>query len=143
MQTGRSGRSSRTAIAMVQAADLRNRDHHPSRERITDGALRTKCWMADLHDRIRVSQQRATEVHDQIISIGRELVDAREVTQACSLFDPVWETLAPREQARVLHLLIERVDYDGENGNVSITFHPTGIRTLTQQHREEATCPTN
>jgi hypothetical protein len=27
-------------------------------------------------------------------------------------------------------LLIERVDYDGEQGQVSITFHPTGLQTM-------------
>ena len=30
-------------------------------------------------------------------------------------------------------LLIEQVDHDGRQGNVSITFHPTGIRTLMQE----------
>ncbi|MCP4593914.1 MAG: recombinase family protein [bacterium] len=98
--------------------------------------------MADLHDRIHGSEQRATEVREQIIRLGRELVDAREVAQACSRFEPVWDTFAPREQARILHLLIERVDYDGENGNVVITFHPTGIKTLANELSEEvAICP--
>jgi len=34
------------------------------------------------------------------------------------------------------------VDYDGENGNVSITFHPMGIKTLADELCEEVTvCP--
>ncbi len=43
--------------------------------------------------------------------------------------------LTPKEQVRVLELLIERVEYDGEAGTVSVTFRPTGIRALegTQQ----------
>ena len=93
--------------------------------------------MADLHDRIRNTEQRATEVRDQIIVLSRELVDAREVGQACSMFDPVWETLTAREQARILHLLIQHVDYDGENGNVSITFHATGIKTLADELNQQ------
>jgi site-specific DNA recombinase len=35
---------------------------------------------------------------------------------------------------------VERVDYDGAQGKVSITFHPTGIKTLAEElahHREE------
>jgi len=94
--------------------------------------------MADIQDRIRVAEQRATEVRDKIIRMGRELVDGREVAQACSLFEPVWDTLASREQARILHLLIQRVDYDGVKGNISITFHPTGIKTLADELSEEA-----
>ncbi|GMV96225.1 MAG: hypothetical protein AMXMBFR83_05930 [Phycisphaerae bacterium] len=95
--------------------------------------------LADVQERIRVAEQRASEVRDRIIRAGRELVDAQEVAQACSLFEPVWETLAPREQARILHLFIQRVDYDGANGNVSITFHPTGIKTLADELNEAVT----
>jgi len=89
--------------------------------------------MADVQDRIKFTEQRATEVREQIVALSRELVDAREVGQACSLFDPLWDTLTAREQARILHLLIERIDYDGVNGTVSITFHPTGIKTLADE----------
>jgi hypothetical protein len=51
-------------------------------------------------------------------------------------FDGVWDTLQPREQARVIELLIESVVWDGEAESVSITFQPTGIKTLAA--REEA-----
>jgi site-specific DNA recombinase len=96
--------------------------------------------MADAQDRIKIAEQRTTEVREQIVALSRELVDAREVGEACSLFDPLWETLTAREQARILHLLIERIDYDGVNGTVSITFHPTGIKTLADElAQQEAT----
>src|SRR5256885_6125659 len=42
-----------------------------------------------------------------------------------------------KEQARVIELLVERVDYDGKNGTVSITFHQAGIRTLAQEQGHE------
>ena len=42
----------------------------------------------------------------------------------------MWESLSPREQARLLHLLVERVDYDGRDGTISITFHASGIKAL-------------
>lgn len=93
--------------------------------------------IADVQDRIRTSEKRVTELREQIIGLSRELVDAREVAEACSLFDPVWETLSPREQARILHLLIERVDYDGPKGKVAITFHATGIKTLSKELNHE------
>jgi site-specific DNA recombinase len=89
--------------------------------------------MADIQDRIRTADQRATDVREQILALSRELVDAREVGEACSLFDPLWETLSAREQARILHLLVQRVDYDGPNGKVTIAFHPTGIKTLSDE----------
>ncbi len=38
--------------------------------------------------------------------------------------------MTPGEQARVVGLLVSRVDYDGAGGKVSITFHPLGLKTL-------------
>jgi site-specific DNA recombinase len=49
------------------------------------------------------------------------------------LFAPVWQGLSPGEQARVLGLLVQRVDYDGARGTVSITFHPAGIQALADE----------
>ena len=57
--------------------------------------------------------------------------------QEVAAFDPVWDSLTLREQSRLLHLLIERVDYDGRTGDISITFHPTGIKTLAAELAEK------
>ncbi len=92
--------------------------------------------VADLQDRIRAIEQRATQVREEMIALGRQLVDEKEVAQALSLFDPIWETLSPREQVRIIRLLVERVNYDGEKGTVSVTFHPTGIKTLAEELEE-------
>jgi len=92
--------------------------------------------VADLQERIRAAEQRSTRVREELIALGRELVDEKEVARALAVFDPVWETLAPREQARVIRLLVQRVDYDGEKGTVSVTFHPAGIKMLSREFAE-------
>jgi site-specific DNA recombinase len=89
--------------------------------------------MAELQERIQADERRATQLREEIIRLSRQNIDERELASALSLFDPVWDTLAPREQRRVLQLLIERVDYDGEKSTVSITFHPAGIKTLADE----------
>lgn len=73
-----------------------------------------------------------------IVALSREMIDEREVEAALSVFSPVWDTLSPREQARIIHLLVERVDYDGKRGTIAVTFRPTGIKSLAQQHEEVA-----
>ena len=42
-------------------------------------------------------------------------------------------SLTSAEQARVLGLLVERVDYDGSQSKVTISFHPTGVRALADE----------
>lgn len=98
-----------------------------------DGTTPATTRLADLQERIRVTERRATEIREQVIALSHTLVDEREVAKAMSVFDPVWDSLTPREQTRVVQLLVERVDYDGSNGKVIVTFHPNGIRTLADE----------
>jgi hypothetical protein len=44
------------------------------------------------------------------------------VTTAPAQFDPVRDALRAREQAELLLLLIERVDYDSVGGGIKICF---------------------
>lgn len=86
--------------------------------------------LADLQERTRTAERRATEIREQIRAITARTIDHSEVTAAMAKFDPVWKSLTPREQARVIELLVERVDYDGEHGKVAVTFHTDGIRNF-------------
>ena len=86
--------------------------------------------LAELQDRIRLAERRQTEVREELIVLTQRMVDVHEVETALSNFDPVFESLCPSEQTRLVQLLIERIAYDGANAIISITFHPTGIKTL-------------
>ena len=84
-----------------------------------------------------MAERRATDVREELIALGRQLVDEKDAVRALALFEPVWDALSPREQVRVVQLLVERVDYDGAKGTVSITFHPTGIRSLAEDMKQK------
>jgi site-specific DNA recombinase len=89
--------------------------------------------LADLHERIGTCEGRVKKVREQIQAVHGQIVDRDEAALALSAFDPVWGSLTPREQARVVGLLVERVDYDGGRGKVAIAFRPAGIRTLARE----------
>jgi site-specific DNA recombinase len=44
--------------------------------------------------------------------------------------EPSWDQLTPAEQGRLVCLLVARVDYDGAQSKLAITFHPLGLKTL-------------
>jgi hypothetical protein len=50
------------------------------------------------------------------------------VIEALGALDPVWDELYPAEQARILRLLIERIDVAPDG--ISVTLHAAGIRSL-------------
>ena len=86
--------------------------------------------LADAHERIRDAERRVTEIDCELATLDGDLVDEGEVAATLADFDAVWDCLAPREQSRVIELLVERVAYDGAGGNISITFRASGIKTL-------------
>jgi DNA invertase Pin-like site-specific DNA recombinase len=51
-----------------------------------------------------------------------------DVIEVLGALEPVWDELYPAEQARILRLLIERVDVAPDG--VSVTLHAAGIRSL-------------
>lgn len=96
--------------------------------------------LAAINAQIAKAERKVTEVREQATTLRCQSVGQSDVASALALFDPMWEQLVPKEQARVIQLLVERVDYDGKQGTVSITFHPSGMRSLAleQQGHEVA-----
>jgi hypothetical protein len=44
-----------------------------------------------------------------------------------------WNALPPQQRVSLIQRLIERVDYDGVAGQVSVTFHASAIHMLAQE----------
>jgi site-specific DNA recombinase len=95
--------------------------------------------LADLNERIGLAEGRLARVKEQVTTIRRQSVNEGEAAEALRAFGPLWDELTPTERNRMVGLLVQRVDYDGATGRVTIAFHPTGIRTLAEQntHRDE------
>ncbi len=99
----------------------------------TNNEAPTTARFADLQDRIRTAEQRVTGIREEIITLSREAITKQELSTALSLFGPTWELLSPREQSRLINLLLEKIGYDGEKESVALTFRPNGIKALAQE----------
>ena len=55
-------------------------------------------------------------------------IEEGNVIEALGALEPVWDELYPAEQARILRLLIERIDVAPDG--ISVTLHAAGIRSL-------------
>ena len=78
---------------------------------------------------------RREELEKQQAALDTVRIDARELRTTLAEFAPVWEVLEPRERAQLVQLLIERVDYDGQADEASITFRSEGLAHLATQGR--------
>jgi len=89
--------------------------------------------MAEFQGRISAAEQCLVEIRAKRAAAASEAVDEAQLAAALRDFGPLWDSLPPREQARVLHLLVERVTYDPVKETVAITFRPTEIGALIQE----------
>jgi DNA invertase Pin-like site-specific DNA recombinase len=64
-------------------------------------------------------------------------LDEGDVIEALGALEPVWDELYPAEQARIMRLLIERIDVAPDG--ISITLHAAGIRSLVAELADQET----
>jgi site-specific DNA recombinase len=97
--------------------------------------------LAEMQERVGQLEQRIARLRGQMEALQQQRLDEAEASRALAGLDPAWTTMTPEEQARVVGLLVSRVDYDGSRGQVAITFHPLGLKTLAGErlgrHSEE------
>jgi hypothetical protein len=86
--------------------------------------------LAEIQDRMAAAQRRLADVGDELERWADALPADNQVAAALKEFDGVWDALMPREQTKVLQMLVEQVEFDGVNGNVAINFESTSIKTL-------------
>jgi site-specific DNA recombinase len=106
--------------------------HGEIRKLVVDGLANsgTTARIADLHERIAQAESRTKELDGLIAERQGDQLTEREVEAAFADFDNLWDSLIPREQAEIIALLIARIDFDSVAGSISVSFHPTAIRSL-------------
>ena len=89
-------------------------------------------------ERLGALEGRLREVRDQQAQLDSVQVDEEDLGRTLEQFDPIWDVLLTPEKERILKLLIETIDYEGEAGTLSLAFRLPGIATLVAEAEEEA-----
>lgn len=89
--------------------------------------------MAKLSDYIAQDQTHLREIRADIQRRKEDTLDEKALVNALQDFDEIWNSLNSKERIRMAQLLIERVDYNGVDSTVAISFNATGIKSLTQK----------
>jgi site-specific DNA recombinase len=93
--------------------------------------------LADWQESLQRAEHRHTIVNAKITALQAQKLTREEVINALTSFEPIWESLTEREQARIVQLIVKQIDYDGATGRVTIIFHPDGIKTIAMENRPE------
>jgi site-specific DNA recombinase len=92
--------------------------------------------LPELQTRIDAAEDRLKSIELEQQSLKDQSIDTADVRRILGSFEGLWETIQPRDQVCLVKLLIDRVDFDGVAGNVAITFHDTGLQSLSAGERE-------
>ncbi len=98
--------------------------------RLTTGKRSADRQLAELQERITHARRRMQELKKQIAALEQQRLKRADVNAAFANFDNLWNALSPREQAQVLALLIDRVEFDAAESSIAVTFHPSAIKAL-------------
>jgi site-specific DNA recombinase len=94
--------------------------------------------LAELDERAGQIQRRLTEIRDSLTAAAQQVFTRSHIASALAMFVPVWEALSPHEKSRVLHLLLEGIDYDAAAGELAFRFSPLGIKLLALEANESS-----
>jgi len=94
--------------------------------------------MAAIAEDVRRIDERCESLHVELRDAEATIITDADVTSALVEFDALWESMAPREQARIAALLIARVEFDATDSSIEITFHAAGLKALAAGSYEEA-----
>lgn len=97
----------------------------------------TTARIADLNDQVRKADQRLADIDAEMVERKNDRIDEADVNAALGDFNNVWKNLSPREQVRVMELLVASIEFDATEGTIEVTFHETGIKALADQARAE------
>lgn len=89
--------------------------------------------LADLQDQIRLAERQRARVREQLAALRQQQIDEDEARATMAAFTPLWEALTPREKSRLVELVVQKVEFNGEKGTIKVTFHPEAVRSLSQQ----------
>ncbi len=88
-------------------------------------------------DELRAVERRQAEVRAEVAALDTGSIDPEELREALADLEPIWAELFPAERARILALLLERVEYDAAAGEVEIVFRPGGPKALTAEKEDD------
>jgi site-specific DNA recombinase len=100
---------------------------------------RLKCKLGEgddishLAEKINHSRKLLEESVSRSDKLGRLSITGEDIRQALNGFDSLWDTLDDEQRWRMLSLVIDRVEFQADSGNLDIVFHPEGIKQVSQE----------
>ena len=81
-------------------------------------------------------QRRLAETQVQAQALQQPTLELQEAAQALMALEQGFEELPVIDQARLLQLMVQRVDYDGSQGKLALTLDPAGLVAVLEEQNQ-------
>ena len=98
----------------------------------------TSSRIADLHERVSCGEQKLAHVVSRVKNLESQQITHQEVMDAFKDFDNIWNVLNTRERTKIISLLVARIDFDVIDSTITISFHPSAIKSMATKTSEDA-----
>jgi site-specific DNA recombinase len=78
-------------------------------------------------------ERRLAETQEQALALQQPALGLEQAAQALTALEQGFGVLPVIEQARVIHLLVQRADYDGGQGKLALTLDPAGLAAVLEE----------
>jgi site-specific DNA recombinase len=85
-----------------------------------------------LRENIGHLERRFAETKKETLALRRTL-EMEQAARALSALEQEFGSLPTIEQARLIRLMVQRVEYDGGNNKITLTLNPTGLATVIEK----------
>jgi site-specific DNA recombinase len=89
-----------------------------------------------LRENIGHLERRFAEIKNQTLALQRTL-EMEQAARALSALEQEFGSLPTIEQARLIRLMIQRVEYDGGKNKITLTLDPAGLATVVEKLTKE------
>ncbi len=78
-------------------------------------------------------ERRLVETQEQTLAFQRPVLEREQVAQALMALAQRFDELPVIEKARLIHLMVQRVEYDGAQGKLALTLDPAGLVAVLEE----------
>jgi site-specific DNA recombinase len=84
----------------------------------------------EIEKSIATETAKLNRLRDELAALERELLSEDDIQAALQAFDPAWNALKSEEQATAIRNVIERIDYDGPSGRLTVQFRSAALKAI-------------
>ena len=99
----------------------------------SDNGKQPASGLETIRENIGHLERRLADNQEQTFSLQQQRLGVEQAAQALPALEQGFSELPVIDQARLLQLMVQRVDYDGGQGKLALTLDPAGLVAVLEE----------